>query len=110
MAQQKKSTGLGRGLGELFQDTRIEPSPTGASHDAMPSGSQYLEIPIDSISANPAQPRTVFDPEQITELSESIQEVGLLQPIVVRPLEPGKYELVMGERRLRASKQATSLC
>ena len=97
----QKHTGLGRGLGELFQQTTV-----GAEneHD-MPPGSQYRELPIESITANPQQPRTVFDQESLTELAESIQEVGLLQPIVVRPLSPGHYELVMGERRLRAAKE-----
>ena len=95
--------GLGRGLGELFQQTSVD---RGEGSAPMPQGSSYEEIPLDSISANPHQPRSVFDPDQLAELSESIKEVGLLQPIVVRPLEPGRYELVMGERRLRASKQA----
>jgi len=106
MAQAKKHTGLGRGLGELFQDTTVETDQVDSELEAMPKGSQFREIPLESISANPQQPRTVFDPEQLTELSESIREVGLLQPIVVRPLAAGQYELVMGERRLRASKQA----
>lgn len=105
MTQTKQPTGLGRGLGELFQKTAIEGenSPDAGS---MPKGSSFREIPIDSISANPQQPRTVFDPDQLSELAESIREVGLLQPIVVRPLSQGLYELVMGERRLRASKEA----
>jgi ParB family chromosome partitioning protein len=72
----------------------------------MPEGSRYVELPVDTIRANPQQPRTVFDPEQLSELAESIREVGLLQPIVVRPLAGDAYELVMGERRLRACRQA----
>ena len=105
MAAQKQPTGLGRGLGELFQKTTVGDEQT-VDLDGMPKGSQFREIPMDSISANPQQPRTVFDPEQLTELAESIKEVGLLQPIVVRPLGGGKYELVMGERRFRAGKEA----
>jgi len=101
MATQKQPTGLGRGLGELFQKTT-----PGDDRDATLEGSTYRELPIDAISANPQQPRTIFDPEQLTELAESIREVGLLQPVVVRPQSGGKYELVVGERRLRASKQA----
>jgi len=105
MAAAKHPTGLGRGLGELFQNTTID-GEQAAAEEPMPKGSHFREIPIDSISANPQQPRTVFDPEQLRELSESIKEVGLLQPIVVRPLPGGAYELVMGERRLRATKEA----
>jgi len=104
MAAQKQHTGLGRGLGELFQDTTGEDQAYGA--EPMPKGVQFREIPLESISANPQQPRTVFDPDQLSELSESIKEVGLLQPVVVRPLSAGRYELVMGERRLRATKEA----
>ncbi len=112
MAAPKHQPGLGRGLGELFQKTTVEAAPpasvtaVGEVNPVGPQGSQYREIPVDSIQANPQQPRMVFDPEQLEELSESIKEVGLLQPIVVRPLDPGRYELVMGERRFRASKLA----
>ena len=105
MATQKHPTGLGRGLGELFQNTTVDGEQT-VGGETMPKGAQFREIPIDSVSANPQQPRTVFDPDQLSELAESIKEVGLLQPIVVRPLSAGKYELVMGERRLRATKEA----
>jgi len=103
--QQKQPTGLGRGLGELFQNTTVDDTlPVGT--EPMPKGAHFREIPVDSISANPQQPRTVFDPDQLSELAESIKEVGLLQPIVVRPLSAGRYELVMGERRLRAVREA----
>ena len=101
----QKHTGLGRGLGELFQQTTVD-ADRGADAEGMPASSQYRELPVDAITANPQQPRTVFDPEQLAELAESIREVGLLQPIVVRPLTPGQYELVMGERRLRAARLA----
>jgi len=67
---------------------------------------QQNEVPIDSISPNPKQPRTVFDEEALKELTASIKEVGVLQPPVVREVSPGRYELIMGERRLRASKLA----
>ncbi|BCB85931.1 chromosome partitioning protein ParB [Phytohabitans suffuscus] len=70
-------------------------------------GARFAEIPVESIVPNPKQPRHVFDEEAMEELKTSIQEVGLLQPIVVRELDGGeKYELVMGERRWRAA-QAT---
>ena len=111
--------GLGRGLGELFQRTDVEPQsekvaapiegPAAepvAAPVPIPEGSYFAELPTDAISANPRQPRTVFDEDALQELVESIQEVGLLQPIVVRPLGSGRFELVMGERRWRASQSA----
>jgi ParB family transcriptional regulator, chromosome partitioning protein len=111
--------GLGRGLGELFQRTEIESQPAQAAEAAagsavepiaapvpIPEGSYFAELPAESISANPRQPRTVFDEEAMQELVESIQEVGLLQPVVVRPLGSGRFELVMGERRWRAAQAA----
>ncbi|MGB7962579.1 MAG: ParB/RepB/Spo0J family partition protein [Propionicimonas sp.] len=63
-------------------------------------------MPVSAITPNPRQPRSVFDEDALAELVGSIQEVGLLQPIVVRPVGADRYELVMGERRLRASQQA----
>jgi ParB family chromosome partitioning protein len=74
-------------------------------------GARYAEVPIDQITANARQPRQVFDEDELDELSASIRELGVLQPVVVRPLpeadartsEGARYELVMGERRLRAS-------
>ena len=66
----------------------------------------YAELPINSISPNPRQPRTVFDDEALAELVFSIREVGLLQPVVVRESGPGRYELVAGERRWRACTAA----
>ena len=105
--------GLGRGLGELFQRTDTQPlsSPSDGDSEApllapVPNGSYFTELPLDSISPNPRQPRTAFDEEAMSELVESIREVGLLQPIVVRPLGGGRFELVMGERRWRAAQQA----
>ena len=67
---------------------------------------QQNEVPIDSISPNPKQPRTSFDEDSLRELTASIQEVGLLQPPVVREVSRGRYELIMGERRFRAAKAA----
>ena len=67
---------------------------------------QQNEVSIDSISPNPRQPRTVFDEDALRELTASIKEVGLLQPPVVRETSPGRYELIMGERRYRAAKAA----
>jgi ParB family chromosome partitioning protein len=69
-------------------------------------GAHFAEIPISQISPNPRQPRQAFDEEPLNELVQSIQEVGLLQPIVVRQLAPERFELVMGERRWRAVELA----
>jgi ParB family chromosome partitioning protein len=116
---ERRARGLGRGLGELFQRTDLESQVQEASLPAagaptepiaggvpIPEGSYFAEVPADSISANPRQPRTVFDEEAMQELVDSIQEVGLLQPVVVRPLGSGRFELVMGERRWRACQAA----
>jgi ParB family transcriptional regulator, chromosome partitioning protein len=69
-------------------------------------GAYFEEVAIDSIAPNPRQPRLAFDEEALEELAASISEVGLLQPVVVRKLGPDRYELVMGERRMRASQRA----
>lgn len=99
--------GLGRGLGDLLQRTDPELAPQPAEGDVEPpAGARFGEIAVADIRPNPKQPRTVFDEDALAELVGSIQEVGLLQPVVVRPLDDGKYELVMGERRLRATQQA----
>jgi len=105
--------GLGRGLGELFQRTDLPPAPAPTADAAtpealvpVPSGSSYADLPLESIVPNPRQPRTVFDGDALDELVDSIREVGLLQPVVVRPLGDDTYELVMGERRWRASQLA----
>jgi ParB family chromosome partitioning protein len=95
--------GLGRGLDALIPASIIPPDIT------TPSGvvvADRNEVDINLISPNPKQPRTVFDEEQLAELAASIKEVGLLQPPVVRSIGNGKYQLIMGERRYRASKLA----
>ncbi|MER6975889.1 ParB/RepB/Spo0J family partition protein [Streptomyces carpinensis] len=73
---------------------------------AAPMGAHFAEIPLDSITPNPRQPREVFDEDALAELVTSIKEVGLLQPVVVRQLGPERYELIMGERRWRACREA----
>ncbi|MFN8167942.1 MAG: ParB/RepB/Spo0J family partition protein [Candidatus Nanopelagicales bacterium] len=126
--------GLGRGLGALIptapRDDQApeQPSPdaaddasTSASAASTPaetvaelevvSGARYAEIPLDDIRPNPRQPRTVFDEEALAELVHSIREIGLLQPVVVRPVpdageDDPHFELVAGERRWRASREA----
>lgn len=70
------------------------------------AGAYFAEIPIGSITPNPRQPREVFDEDALAELVTSIKEVGLLQPVVVRKVGPDRYELIMGERRWRACREA----
>ncbi|MDG4790933.1 ParB/RepB/Spo0J family partition protein [Micromonospora sp. WMMD1102] len=77
--------------------------PTGPELAPVP-GARFAEIPLDAIVPNPKQPRQIFDEEALEELKLSIQEVGFLQPIVVRQLPDDRYELVMGERRWRAAQ------
>ncbi|WP_420095397.1 ParB/RepB/Spo0J family partition protein, partial [Brevibacterium sediminis] len=69
---------------------------------------EFGEIDVDLIDANPRQPRTVFDEDLLAELVHSIREIGVLQPVVVRqkPSDRSRFELIMGERRLRATKDA----
>jgi len=117
-----KRTGLGRGIGALIpvQDDAKAARPVDvffpyADAPEEESPVELLEVPgarlahldPNDIIPNAVQPRTTFDESDLSELVHSIREVGVLQPIVVRPIpqQPGKYELVMGERRLRASKE-----
>jgi ParB family chromosome partitioning protein len=108
--------GLGRGLDALIpkaptpapptSEDLPSPRPAPPAASAPESGPYFDDVPVAAISRNPRQPRVVFDQDQMAELVASVKEVGLLQPIVVRPLEDGRYELVMGERRWRAAEQA----
>ena len=109
--------GLGRGLGALIpteaeserpSDAFFSPSSREAEGSLLPvPGATYANIATTSIIPNPRQPRTVFDEESLAELVGSVREIGILQPIVVRPNPTGAgYELIMGERRLRAAKEA----
>lgn len=117
-----KRTGLGRGIGALI--------PTAESSEARPvdvffpgapaatvdseettellavPGTRLIEIDPREIVPNPRQPRTHFDPDDLAELVHSVREFGVLQPVVVRTNDDGKYELIMGERRTRASREA----
>ncbi|MQA04350.1 MAG: ParB/RepB/Spo0J family partition protein [Streptosporangiales bacterium] len=103
--------GLGRGLAALIP-TSGEPPVVPSTDDAVAHqpaevpGARLVEVPIASIQPNPRQPRQVIDEEALNELVASIKEVGLLQPVVVRHLGDGTYQLVMGERRWRAATQA----
>ena len=125
--------GLGRGLGSLIPTLPAAPlaavppgAPEGRPDGSIPAddpgrgdtgwpapedggtvlGAWFAEVPVGSVVPNPRQPRQVFDEEAMAELVHSVREVGLLQPVVVRPTGPGSYELVMGERRWRACQQA----
>lgn len=114
----EKRTGLGRGIGaliptsgETIPDRGVDVFfPASGTTTADATGARLLSIDPNSVVPNPQQPRSEFRPEDLAELEHSIREFGVLQPIVVRPLEGEgrnvKYELVMGERRLRASKAA----
>ena len=95
--------GLGRGLDALIP-TSIMPTEIKTASGIVTANRD--EIDLNNISANPKQPRTVFDEDQLTELALSIKEVGLLQPPVVRSIGNGKSQLIMGERRFRAAKLA----
>jgi ParB family transcriptional regulator, chromosome partitioning protein len=88
------------------EEARSQPSPAeAASQELAPvPGARFAELPVSAIEPNAKQPRHVFDEEALEELKKSIQEVGLLQPVVVRDIGEGRYELVMGERRWRAAQ------
>ncbi|MDB5272216.1 MAG: ParB/RepB/Spo0J family partition protein [Chitinophagaceae bacterium] len=101
MSDPKKKNGLGRGLGALLKDTE---QPLKSNRDD--KGPSIDQISIDSIEMNPYQPRTHFEEEALQELSESIKLHGIIQPITVRRLSVGKYQLISGERRTQASKRA----
>ena len=91
----------------LSEDRELSPAILSLlSHDRVGHTSGIRVIPIAQISPNPEQPRLAFDPAAIEELAASIREHGVLQPILVRPLGNNEYQLIAGERRLRASKAA----
>ncbi|MBA3234217.1 MAG: ParB/RepB/Spo0J family partition protein [Propionibacteriales bacterium] len=105
--------GLGRGLGSLIPTTParehaavVDAPPADASAALAVTGAYFGELPIGQIVANPKQPRTDFDEAELDELADSLREVGLLQPIVVRPAGGEQYQLIMGERRWRAAQRA----
>ncbi|MCQ2369162.1 MAG: ParB/RepB/Spo0J family partition protein [Paludibacteraceae bacterium] len=95
MAAPKKNA-LGRGLGALIQ---LDDVQTGGS-------SQISEVSLSDIEANPNQPRKNFDEEALSELAASIKELGVVQPVTLREIAKGKYQIISGERRCRASKMA----
>lgn len=96
-----KKSALGKGLSALLQDAAEEVKPRGGTSSALQE-----ELRLSDIRPNPNQPRTIFDEEALQELAASIKSIGIVQPITVREVEGGKYEIVAGERRFRASKLA----
>lgn len=100
-----KHSGLGKGLGDLFARTE-EDVATGKPSKPLEDGSYFAEIPLNQVVPNPRQPRTNFDEDDLAELAASVREFGVLQPVVVREVGKNAYELVMGERRFRASQIA----
>ena len=94
MASSTKKRGIGRGLAAILPEVE-----SGGAGD-------LRELPVELVKPNPNQPRTHFDPESLAALAASIEASGVVQPILVRPLADGSYELVAGERRWRAAQQA----
>jgi ParB family chromosome partitioning protein len=88
-------------------ETPAAEAPAPADADLRPvEGAHFAELPVTAIVPNPRQPRQVFDEDAMAELVHSVKEIGLLQPVVVRPAGEGRYELIMGERRWRATQEA----
>ena len=111
----KEPRGLGKGLSALLSDAPMADQlrkPVGyvnkdiSSPRSRQDAPDVLRIPLDAIEANPFQPRGHFDEEALEELAASIRELGLIQPITVRRAASGKYQIISGERRFRASRKA----
>lgn len=105
MAALQRKTGLGKGLGALLQD-ELRATSNSSSREIgdtqAPSAGSINFIKVEDITVNPFQPRTDFDQNALLELSESIKLQGLIQPITVRQVGKNEYQLISGERRLRA--------
>ena len=99
MAKANKRQALGRGLSALLDDS----ASLSPSNDSVVGN--VVELTLDQIEVNPFQPRTNFNQESIEDLAISIQALGVIQPITVRKIENGTFQLVSGERRLRAAKR-----
>lgn len=98
MSEKAKPRGLGRGLSALMADVRADPALSDASRRP------DLMLPIERLTANPNQPRRNFDPADLEDLANSIREKGIIQPLIVRPMGEGTYQIVAGERRWRAAQ------
>jgi ParB family transcriptional regulator, chromosome partitioning protein len=95
------------GMGEADGVPKAQAPGPGPDESLGPvAGAHFAELPLDAVTPNPRQPREVFDEDALAELVTSIREVGLLQPVVVRQTGPERYELIMGERRWRACREA----
>ena len=104
MTAQNKNRALGRGLDQIMQSSETDITSTDISGNYVVGA--IAQIDIDKIETNPFQPRTDFDKTALIELSESIKNQGVIQPVTVRKMGYDKYQLISGERRLRASKLA----
>lgn len=105
MAQAQKKQALGRGLSALLKDPENDIKSVEDKNADKVVGN-IIELEIDAIEINPFQPRSNFNEETLQELASSIKQLGVIQPITVRKLDFNKYQLISGERRLRASKIA----
>ena len=94
-----KKGGLGRGLDALFADNAVEEN----------SAASAVKLSLNDIEPNKDQPRKTFDEGALAELAESIAQHGIIQPLLVRPMPDGSYQLVAGERRWRAARRVKSL-
>jgi len=103
MAKTTKKQRLGRGLSAILNNDEIKSANDQGADSVV---GNIIEIPIDVINTNPHQPRTQFDMEAIEELANSIRQLGVIQPITLRKAKGNKFDLISGERRLRASKLA----
>lgn len=104
MTTQNKKRGLGRGLDAILQSPETDITSADISGNYVAGA--IAQIEIDKIETNPFQPRTDFDESALSELAESIKNQGVIQPVTVRKMGYDKYQLISGERRLRASKLA----
>jgi len=105
MAKSNRKQVLGRGLSALLNDPNHNIDSAEDKNAAQVIGN-IIDLPLENISTNPFQPRTHFNEDALKELSSSIKELGVIQPVTVRKMKGAQYQLVSGERRLRASKMA----
>ena len=103
MSKSSKKKVLGRGISALLNND-LKEGDENKSNQLKKDVSSFIEIPLDNISTNPFQPRLNFNDESLNELAASINELGLIQPITVRKISKNLFQLVSGERRLRAAK------
>lgn len=102
MDKKNERRGLGRGLSALMADVNIDADPVATDRPRRPD----MLVPVEKLVPNPDQPRRDFQPEALQELASSIRQKGVIQPLIVRALPDGKFEIVAGERRWRAAQLA----